>query len=83
MPLFVVMSQKFLERPAEMVLTEWDQAIQALSADREDEALGIGVQVWAASGEPDDAHAATFEQGAKLGRMKERSPGGSPGFASS
>ncbi len=67
----VVMSQVLPKRPAEVILAERNHAVQALPADREHEALGISVQVWAASGEPDHAQAAAFEQGPKLGR-KER-----------
>ena len=47
-PLFVVMNQILPKRPAKVILAERDQAVQAFSADREHEALGVGVQVGAA-----------------------------------
>ena len=49
----MVMNQILPKRPAKVILAERDQAVQALPPKREHEALGVGLQVGAASGEPD------------------------------
>jgi hypothetical protein len=49
-----------------MPLTEDDEVVEALAANGADEALGVGVEVWAASWQPQRPDAGALEEGAKV-----------------
>ncbi len=66
----VVVGHVLADCTAELSLAHWDQVVQALGLDREDESLSVRVQVRTACREPEAVDATVVEHGSESGGVE-------------